>query len=72
MKILLKWIILINLEKFSIIKLWNYEFFCHKNKIDEFFSFNEIIEIIWEIINNNNYLINIDDSDQMNLKIKIK
>ena len=69
MKILAKWTILISLENFGNIILWNFEFFCSKNKIDEFFSYNEIIEIIWEIINKTNSLNYIFDSfDQINLK----
>ena len=68
MKILVKWTILISLENFGNVILRNCEFFCSKNKIDEFFSYNEIIEIIGEIINNKNCLINIDSLDQINLK----
>ena len=69
MKILAKWTTLISLENFGNIILWNCEFFCSKNKIDEFFSYNEIIEIIGEIINNKNSLNYIFNSlDQINLK----
>ena len=73
MKILVKWTILISLENFGNVILRNSKFFCNKNKIDEFFSYNEIIEIIGEIINNTNSLNYIFDSlDQINLKIKTK
>ena len=44
---------------------------CREN--DEFFSFNEIIELIWGINNNRNCLINIfDNLNQINLKNKTK
>ena len=54
-----------NATKFGIV--------CRENKIDEFFSFNEIIELIWGINNNRNCLINIfDNLNQNNLKNKTK
>ena len=56
--------------KYIATKLW---IFCRENKIDEFFSFNEIIELTWEINNNKNCLINIfDNLDKINLKNKTK